>query len=75
MPPPPQLCRGRLRALGWAGLGWAGLGWAGLAGLVEADLLSSFWWCDVLLGTTSWRPAAGASTPGLTPGTSQAGYP
>ena len=70
MPPPPQLCRTRLRAgLGWAGL--AGLGWAGL---VEADLLSSFWWCDVLLGTTSWRPAAGASTPGLTPGTSQARY-
>ena len=65
MPPPPQLCRSRLRA---------GLGWVGLAGLVEADLLSSFWWCDVLLGTTSWRPAAGASTPGLTPGTSQARY-
>ena len=31
MPPPPQLCRSRLRAgLGWAGLGW--LGWAGGGG-------------------------------------------
>ena len=58
-------CRLLLSSAGaGSGLGWAGLDWAGLA---EADLLSSFWCCDVLPGTTSWRPAAEASTPSLAP--------